>query len=138
MGKIIGKKDPGLIENILAVFAGIFAMSALFFLLLTVIGGIQMKNQIDQTARRAVLIAESYGYVDSFSKSDLIRQLKEAGVAGGDIRTMGYNREGKWTEVSEQDPASYGRKIQVEITGTVRIRSVKTDVHVVRVSTSKN
>ena len=72
MGKIIGKKDPGLIENILAVFAGIFAMSALFFLLLTVIGGIQMKNQIDQTARRAVLIAESYGYVDSFSNSVLI------------------------------------------------------------------
>lgn len=138
MKKLIKKKDPGFIENILMVFAGIFVMCALFFLMLSVISGIQMKNKIDQTARRAVLLMETYGYIDNFSKKDLLYELEKSGVKEANIKTRGYDREGKWGDVSQKDPADYGQKIQVEISGKIQIHRIKTDIRILRTSTSKN
>lgn len=138
MKKFTKKKDSGLIENVLVLFMGVFVMSALFFLMISVIEGIQIKNKMDQTARRAVLLMETYGYLDDFSKNDLIFYLEKSGVTGADIRTRGYDREGKWGEVSRWEPASYGKKIQVEVSGSVKIQWMKTDVHIIRTSTSKN
>ena len=138
MKKRLKQMDPGVIENALAVFQGIFVMSALFFLMLSVISGIQMKNRIDQTARRAVLLMETYGYLDEYSKSDLTVQLEESGVTDPKIRTLGYDKEGNWGEVNKSAPAAYGEKIEVEITGKVDIRFLKTRVRILRTSTSKN
>lgn len=132
------KKDSGTIENILPFLIGILIMSALFVLLLSVISDIRIKNSLDQTARRAVLLAETYGYLDDASRSDLIFEMTEAGIENPKIAVRGYDDTGQWKSVSMSEPAAYGEKVEVEVTGTVKRRSGEIPVRAVRTSTSKN
>lgn len=133
-----GKKDRGTIENVLPFLIGILIMSALFILLLSVISDIRTKNSLDQTARRAVLLAETYGYLDDTSRSDLMFELTEAGIENAQITVRGYAADGQWKAVSASEPAAYGSKVEIEVTGTVQSRSGETPVHLIRTSTSKN
>lgn len=113
-------------------------MSALFILLLSVVSDIRTKNGLDQTARRAMLLVETYGYLDDTSRSDLIFELKETGIENPQITVRGYDDDGRWKVVSESEPAAYGAKVEVEVKGTVQSRSGEMPVQLVRTSTSKN
>ena len=148
------KKDSGVLDQILPVFVGIVMLTIIFCLMLGTMESIQTKNKIDLVARRAILLLETYGYIDDSMEAELKQQLEAAAVSDVVISTHGYMRDTReWGTVSERNPASYGQKVEVVITGNTDALFGKvenetifstlfernsTPIHVVRVSTSKN
>lgn len=120
MADIIKRKDRGFLENILTLFVSILALAVIMFLAVSFLEQIQLKNIIDQTARRAVLQLETWGYLDEDTREELSAQLLEAGVCQGNIQVRGIRQsDGRWGEVTSFNPAVYGCKVEVQITGNV-------------------
>lgn len=154
MKKILQKKDSGVLDQILPVFVGIIMLTIIFVLMLGTMESIQTKNKVDLVARRAILLLETYGYIDSTMRGELEQQLAEGNVTNVAITTRGYSKNTReWGIVSESNPASYGQKVEVIITGTTDalfgtvegenifstlFERSSSQVRVVRVSTSKN
>lgn len=154
MKQRLSKKDSGMLDQMLPLIVGIFILSFVFVLMLGTMESIQQKNKVDLVARRAILLLETYGYLEASEEQELLTQLMEANISNPVIRVWGYqNSSQMWGSVDASNPASYGQKVEVEITGvaqtsigTVNGPGVLTTifekqdipVRVVRVSTSKN
>ncbi|MBQ8664038.1 MAG: hypothetical protein IJ471_09305 [Eubacterium sp.] len=154
MKTILSKKDSGMLDQILPLIVGVFVLSIVFVLMLGTMESIQMKNQIDLVARRAVLLMETNGYIADSMEEELLQQLADVNVENAAIETRGFSVASQtWGSVDESSPAAYGQKIEVEITGTAKaafgknegsgvfttmIERSEVPIRVVRVSTSKN
>lgn len=154
MKNILSKKDSGMLDQILPVLVGIFALTLVFALMLGTMESIQTKNKVDLVARRAILLLETYGYIDDSSEAELLQQLAESNVENAVITTNGYSQTSQsWGAVDVDHPAAYGQKVEVVITGKTQASVTTTDsegwfstlfekqdmnIQVVRVSTSKN
>lgn len=148
------RKDSGMLDQILPLFVGILILSVVFALMLGTMESIQTKNKVDLVARRAILLLETYGYIDSSMQKELKAQLEEAKITNIQITTRGCtDGTGAWGPVSESNPAAYGQKVEVVITGETTMATGRVaganlfatifqretaPVRVVRVSTSKN
>lgn len=154
MKRILSKKDSGMLDQILPVLVGIFVLTLVFALMLGTMESIQTKNKVDLVARRAILLLETYGYIDGSMEAELLGQLADSDVENAVIETRGYSQSTQtWGNVDENNPASYGQKVEVVITGNTHatVGNVKStgvfstileqqemDIKAVRVSTSKN
>lgn len=142
MKKILSKKDRGMLDQMLPLVIGIFILSVVFVLMLGTMESIQSKNKVDLIARRAILLVESYGYLEESQEQELLADLAEANIENAKIKTSGYQSSSQtWGEVSATNPASYGQKVEVKITGNTQIALFEKQtipVQVVRVSTGKN
>lgn len=120
MKNYLHKKDSGMLDQILPVFVGVMMLTIVFVLMLNIMDGIQTKNKVDLVARRAILLLETYGYLDASMEADLKSQLAEENVRNIVITTRGYTKDRReWCLVSENNPASYGQKVEVVIKGTI-------------------
>lgn len=154
MKQRLSKKDSGMLDQMLPLIIGIFILSFVFVLMLGTMESIQQKNKVDLVARRAILLLETYGYIEDSQEQELIAQLAEAKVLNPVIQAKGYQSNSQmWGTVDASNPASYGQKVEVEITGVAQASVGTTDgpgvlttifekqdipVRIVRVSTSKN
>ena len=154
MKQYLSKKDSGMLDQMLPLIVGIFVLSFVFVLMLGTMESIQQKNKVDLVARRAILLVETYGYLEEASRQELLTQLTQANISSPEIQVCGYQNSSQlWGSVDASNPASYGQKIEVEITGvaqasigvvdgpgvlTIIFEKQDIPVHVVRVSTSKN
>ena len=154
MKKFLSGKDSGMLDQILPVLAGIFILTLVLALMLGTMESIQTKNKVDLVARRAILLLETYGYLDDTMRSELCVQLEESHVEDVVIETNGYSERNRtWGPVTADNPASYGQKVEVIITGSTKAIIGKTigtpllsplfekqdmAIRIVRVSTSKN
>lgn len=152
--KKIWKKDSGMLDQVLPLFVGILMLTIVLGLLVGTMGSIQTKNEVDLVARRAILLLETYGYIDASTEDELEQQLREIHMKDIEITTRGYkNSSREWGVVSEDNPASYGQKVEIVITGVIdaSVGDMAGDtvfsfgfqrqgmpVRVSRVSTSKN
>ena len=150
MTEFIRRKDRGFLENILTLFVSITVFAGILLLAVSFLQNLQIKNKIDQTARRAILQLEANGYLDESTREELLGQLLEAGVFQGRIQALGIREsDGSWGEVTSDNPAAFGQKIEIRITGSaeagisvrgenaVNKNPVK-EVFAVRCSTGKN
>lgn len=154
MGKRLSGKDDGMLDQMLPVLTGIFVLTLVFALMLGTMESIHTKNKVDLVARRAMLLLETYGYIGGAMEAELLQQLADSNVENAAIETNGYSQSSHtWGMVDETNPASYGQKVEVVITGNAKAVTGKTDgagvfsallekqdmeIRAVRVSTSKN
>lgn len=154
MKERLKKKDCGMLDQILPVFVGILMLTVVLVLILGTMESIQTKNKVDLVARRGILLLETYGYLDAGMQAELREQLMEAGIEEIVMETYGYSQEQReWGRIDEANPALYGQKVELRIDGSVKatvgrvdgstifstlFQKNEIDVHVVRVSTSKN
>lgn len=138
-----GKKDAGVLAQMLPLFVGILLLTMLCMLLLSATHSIRIKNQIDLTARRGLLLLESSGYLDGETEAQLKDQLSRAGVIACEIHVTGMrSTDGKWGIVTEKHPSVYGQMVRLEISGIVKLPFLfgeqEKAFSVVRTSTGKN
>ncbi len=152
--RLLLKKDSGVLDQVLPLFVGIVMLTIVFGMMLGAMESIQTKNRVDLVARRAILLLETYGYIEDGMKAELKDQLEAADIIDVQIFTKGYREDTReWGTISETMPAAYGQKVEVTITGKLHTTDVRVPgetifsttigkdmdkLHVVRVSTSKN
>ncbi len=138
-----GKKDAGVLAQMLPLFVGILLLTVLCMLLLSAVHSMRIKNQIDLAARRGLLLLETYGYLEEDIKAQLEEQLTKAGVISCEIRVEGMRAaDNKWGAVTEKHPAAYGQLVRLEISGIVQLPFLfgdqEKEFSFVRASTGKN
>lgn len=154
MKTILSKKDSGMLDQVLPLIVGVFALTFVIMLMLGAMESIQIKNNVDLVARRAILQVETYGYIEESLKSEMLEQLADAKVDNASIETRGFSQTSQtWGSVNASSPAAYGQKVEVEITGETTLAfgnmggtgvfsssmiQREIPIKVVRISTSKN
>ncbi len=139
MKKILSKKDSGMLDQMLPLIVGVVILSIVLVLMLGAMESIQLKNKVDLVARRAILLLETYGYLEDSVEQELLEQLAYENVEDANIKVRGFSKESQtWGMVDASNPAAYGQKVEVEITGMAEAVFGKLPIKAVKVSTSKN
>ena len=140
MKNFIKKKDRGsIIDSMFAPVLGAIAMALVVVIFANFMANIDRKNDVEQVARKYILIMETDGYLGSTDETALRQELAALGVSSIDLSGTTF------TEVG------YGEPVTLEIDGEMAIRSLGVgnglsfrndadtiDIHIEKTSTAKH